>query len=271
MYDIKEIICEAGPGEIYGSKWIGSLAGDLAGKPVNSEAFNGALKADFSFLGINSRAIKGRKFDICFAAPKSMAVAMLFDREVVAVHQIANDAAVIWLERYTMSRIKAGGRYIRVVTSSGICGQFLHYTSRAREPHLHTHNVWLNITTGGAPLDAAGLYKAKESARAIYFSKLAEGLEAIGYRYRLIPDRTGRAHPELDVPGELIHAFSSRRNAIEEKMSEEEFDAISPSARHFYAYYATRDAKAEEKAADHWRAWQQKAIQFGFRRDLKHA
>ncbi|MFH1987389.1 MAG: MobF family relaxase [Pseudomonadota bacterium] len=271
MYDTKEIICEAGPGEIYGSKWIGNLAGVLAGKPVNSLHFNGALEADFSFLDINSRANKGRKFDICFAAPKSLSVAMLFDREVVAVHQIANDAAVLWLELYAMARIKAGGRYIRIATSSGICAQFLHYTSRAKEPHLHTHNVWLNITTGGAPLDAAGLYKAKESARAIYFSKLAEGLEAIGYMYRLIPDRTGRAHPELHVPESLIYEFSSRRNAIKQKMDEEEFDALSPAARRLYAYYATRDAKAEEKAADHWRAWQRKAIQLGYRKDLKHA
>src|SRR6266568_7850228 len=98
--------------------------------------------------------------------------------------------------------------------------QFLltHETSRALDPHLHTHCIVFNATHDSVEnrwkaLQNHELLRARMFARNAYYHELASELKMFGYRIR----NQARGDFQIDgVPEELCERFSKRHSQIDE-------------------------------------------------------
>jgi conjugative relaxase-like TrwC/TraI family protein len=106
-------------------------------------------------------------FDVTFSAPKSASVLFgLADDEVAAAVQRAHDRAVPagfdYLERHVAFGRRGTDGVERIEGAGPIAAAFLHRTSRAGDPHLHTHVLVANLVFGRdgrwSALDARLLY-----------------------------------------------------------------------------------------------------------------
>jgi conjugative relaxase-like TrwC/TraI family protein len=107
-------------------------------------------------------------FDLTFRSPKSVSLAFALGSpeltaEITAAHDSAVDAALGYLERHAAVS-RRGHNGTEHVTADGLIGaSFRHRTSRAADPHLHTHALVPNMlrsTDDGRwrTLDARHLY-----------------------------------------------------------------------------------------------------------------
>lgn len=167
-------------------------------------------------------------FDFVFSAPKSISLASALAapevrREVVAAHHAAVAAALWLLEREACGvRLGAGGA--EHVAGSGIVAAcYTHRTSRAVDPHLHTHCAIANLTQG-----PDGRWRALDSRLLLHEWKLS-----LGYAYQAIlrdavTRRLGwswrdavKGLAELEAwPEAVLREFSQRRQRIEESLAE---------------------------------------------------
>jgi conjugative relaxase-like TrwC/TraI family protein len=157
-------------------------------------------------------------FDITFAAPKSVSVLHALGHPDVSdavrrAHQDAVLAGVGYLERHACA-VRVRGR---VVPATGfVAAAFTHRTSRAADPHLHTHVVVANGASGPDGLTRALhtplLYAERRGAEATYHVVLRGRLTAsLGLMWDA-PTK-GRADT-VAVPPEVRAAFSTRRAAV---------------------------------------------------------
>jgi conjugative relaxase-like TrwC/TraI family protein len=164
-------------------------------------------------------------FDVTFSAPKS--ASLLFgigDPEVQAAVRAAHERAVADAFAYfeqavSVARRGAGG--VRTIAGDGLtAAAFLHRTSRAGDPQLHTHVVVANLIRGTdgrwSALDGRRVYAHARTAGYLYQAALrAELTRELGVRWR--PVRKGMA--EIDgVREKALRAFSRRRAEIEDAM-----------------------------------------------------
>jgi conjugative relaxase-like TrwC/TraI family protein len=143
-----------GVGEVPG-RWMGTSAGRLGLAGQVDGADLGALLDHLDPVG-GSPLTRGRGapkvagFDLTFCAPKSVSLMWAFGsdqvaREVVASHEAAVDAALVVMEREA-GRIRRGKAGCRVLEADGlVAAGFRHRTSRAGDPHIHTHVVVANV------------------------------------------------------------------------------------------------------------------------------
>lgn len=144
-----------GHGEAPG-RWIGAGCADFGVEgPVDGAVLRAVLSGDhprtLEHLAAGNRKVDG--WDFCFRAPKS--VSLLFGLgdahlagTVVAAHEEAVEAAFAWVEREAL-RSRRGHSGVEIVHTSGFAGAaFRHRTSRAGDPHLHTHVVTPNLVKG---------------------------------------------------------------------------------------------------------------------------
>jgi conjugative relaxase-like TrwC/TraI family protein len=91
-------------------------------------------------------------FDLVFSCPKSVSLlhALTEDeqarREVSEAHEASWQAALAYLEREACIVRRGKGGAIREHGSGFVAAAFRHRTSRAQEPHLHTHVIVANMT-----------------------------------------------------------------------------------------------------------------------------
>jgi conjugative relaxase-like TrwC/TraI family protein len=208
--------------------WIGAGLGAL-GIETGREALDEAAFSELVGATGSPRARAARQvagFDLTFAAPKSVSLCYALGEPDVAEaalasHEGALRAALDYLERRAVGIRRRSGGERRVEPIEGLAGAaFLHRTSRALDPHLHTHVVVANLAAdaGGRryALDARGLYAHASSADALYHTELRRRLAAtLGVRFG--PLRSGRADLE-GIDRRLIEAFSSRRRQIEAEL-----------------------------------------------------
>ncbi len=161
-------------------------------------------------------------FDLTFAAPKSVSILHALGEqevssEVAAGHRSAVACALSYVERRAIAvRRRARGAAEILVTEGALGASFLHRTSRALDPHLHTHvlvaNLGLGSDGGWSALDGRGIYAHAGAAEALYHAQLRHELTSrLGVAFEP-PDR-GRA----DVAGigpEARLAFSRRSREI---------------------------------------------------------
>src|SRR6478752_3938637 len=254
------------------------VAGDdlravLAGlQPGTGQSPNGGPPAVF----------KGRVpgFDLTFAAPKSVSVLYglgdpLVESVLVAAHDKAVDTALAWLEREASfvrrgsnNRARAEGASVdfgtrRLLGAGFVAAGFRHRTSRAGDPHLHTHVLVANITRGPdgrwSALDAQGLYRAKHTAGAVFRTALAHELtEQLGVAWR----PAGKGLIEIaGVPAEVLTTFSKRRSEIEAAMASAGTQGAAAAAE---AMLRTGAAKAEVDPATMRDEWATEAAALGF-------
>ncbi len=143
--------------------------------------------------------------------------------EVAAAHQAAVAAAVALLEDHAaFSRAGKAGVF-QVDTGGLIVASFVHRTSRAVDPDLHTHLLVSNKVRCAdgrwRALDGREVYAMQKPAGGVYQAALrAELTTRLGVEWEPV-DRNGQADI-VGVPEGLCRMFSTRRRQIEVRGAE---------------------------------------------------
>ena len=216
-------------GEVPG-RWVGhgaeivGLGGEVAGEAL-TELLADRDPRTGATLGCGSNR-RVPAFDLTFSTPKSVSVLFGLSEPHVAVavrdaHESAVDAALDYLERHAVWS-RRGRNGIDQVVGDGLVGAaFRHRTSRAGDPHLHTHVLVANTVRGPdgnwRTLDFRHVYAHAKTAGYLYEAHLRHLLsERLGLAWR--PVRNGTA--ELaGITDTVTRAFSTRRREIEAAMA----------------------------------------------------
>jgi hypothetical protein len=202
-----------GVGEAPG-QWTGAAAVELG---LAGEVDPADLRAVWNGLdpqtGTKLGAFPNRTvhvFDLTFKAPKSVSVIYgLGDPEVSRAvrdaHDAAVTAAVAYVERSAVrSRCGKGGLEAMPVTGLVAAG-FRHRTSRAGDPHLHTHVLAANVAHGvdgkWRTLDGRALYGQTNHLYAVATPDDPPTIEH------------GRQPPKVDDPIDLVRAALHREHS----------------------------------------------------------
>jgi conjugative relaxase-like TrwC/TraI family protein len=281
----------AGRGEAKGV-WVGAgsaherLRGEVEAEEL-ARLFEGRHPRTGDSLGASYRVGPWRDvvtgWDLTFSAPKSVSVLWAVGggdvgMEVRDAHDAAVTAALRYLEEHAaFSRTgKAGVR--QVDTHGFLAAAFVHRTSRAGDPQLHTHvlvsgrvrcddGVW-------RALDSRALHRQLKPAGMVYQAALrAELTMRLGVEWAAV-DRNGQAEI-VGVPPALRRLFAQRRASVEARAAERIAELEASLERHLTpaerrraferAVLDTRDAKdhhGETTEGLHDR-WQREAVAVG--------
>jgi conjugative relaxase-like TrwC/TraI family protein len=159
-------------------------------------------------------------YDFTCSAPKSVSIlaVTIQDERLVEAHADSARAAFRELEAFAATRIRKTSAQDDRRTSNLVAAEFLHTSSRALDPQLHTHFTVFNAThdtqeKAWKALQAGPMYEALRYATAVYRNELARKIEEAGYKLRL-------ATHGFEIEGvshALIQRFSKRaqqRDAI---------------------------------------------------------
>jgi conjugative relaxase-like TrwC/TraI family protein len=206
--------------------WIGAgaeLLGLQPGEVVTREAFlrlcDNLHPVDGTKLTQVHAADRRIFFDFTCSAPKSVSIlaVTMGDKRIVEAHREASRIALKELETFAKTRVRIGGAMDDRATGSVIGAEFLHDTSRALDPQLHTHFTLCNATFDRTEkrwkaLQTSGMFGAIRYGTAVYRNELARRLHALGYSTR----QTAHGFEIEGVKPDIIERFSKRaqqRNA----------------------------------------------------------
>lgn len=261
------------PGE-----WIGTAAGSLGlAGAVEEEALGRVLShcdpKDGTRLTRAQGAPRVAGFDATFNVPKS--VSLLFalgTPDVSAAVADGHDAAVHSAFRFLESvaaRGRRGKGGVDRIDGDGLLGAaFRHRTSRAADPHLHTHVLVANLVHSPedgrwSALDARPVYGWARPVGCLHEAQLrAELTRRLGVEWG--PVRQGTADI-AGIPRTTLLAFSRRRVEIEAQLAA--WGGAGPAAAQA-ATYATRAPKDPEASAERLDPeWRRRATAVGFDAD----
>jgi conjugative relaxase-like TrwC/TraI family protein len=163
-------------------------------------------------------------YDFTFSPPKSVSVLALpaNDRRIIDSHNRAVKAVVSELENFAGTRVHKGIQTSERLTGNVVCALFRHETSRALDPHLHTHCIMFNATHDSAEsrwkaLSNFEMLRARKLAENVYYHELAKDLSNYGYAIQ--------NHPRGDfeivgVSKEICSRFSKRHQEIDERIDQ---------------------------------------------------
>ncbi len=208
-------------------------------------------------------------FDLVFSVPKSVSLLHALGDDatrfqVAQAHQAAWQAAVAYLEREACVVRKGRNGVEREHGSGLVAAAFAHRTSRAQDPHLHTHVVVAN-----AARSADGVWRALDGDLILRTHRLAAGyLYQAQLRYELTTRLGVGWRPVVQgmaelrgVPETVVREFSTRRRQILKHLAEHGTDGWRAAQ---VAAITTRDRKApldlEALRAD----WAARAAEHGF-------
>ncbi len=216
-----------------------------------------------------------RAIDATFSAPKSCSLLWAFaGPEVASVVSIAHveavEAALRFAEKHAaVTRRQVAGVRTRAQTSGWAAATFVHRTSRAGDPQLHTHAVIPNVVRRAdgrwVALDAMALYRWAKAAGCVYQEELRRRLsERLGVAWGA--DRDG-CREMTGISEEQLLAFSKRTVQIEKHLAAKGAVAADTKARmraDEAASVATRPAKDRTLTAERLRErWQTEAVSVG--------
>ena len=172
---------------------------------------------------VGDRELANRRvfFDFTLSPPKSVSVAALVcdDARIVEAHAVAVRTAIAELERFAATRVRIGLAHQDRPTRNIVAALFQHETSRALDPHLHTHCVVFNATHDDVEgrwkaLQNSGLLAAQKYVENVYYHQLAQELRDAGYTVF----NNARGDFELaEIPRSVCERFSKRHREIDEK------------------------------------------------------
>jgi conjugative relaxase-like TrwC/TraI family protein len=221
-------------GEIRPGQWIGAGAERLGLKNVvTREQFHALCENqnpnDGERLTQRSQKEGQRRvfYDFTCSAPKSVSVlaVTLDDQRLIEAHEEAAKLAFRELETFAATRIRKKGVENRDrVTGNLVAASFVHDSSRALDPQLHTHFTVFNATFDEQEhcwkaLQARGMYDAIRYGTAVYRNELAKRVQKIGYRIQ--PAKHGFAIQ--GVSDGVLKQFSKRaqqRDAVVAEMEQ---------------------------------------------------
>src|SRR5581483_4611306 len=208
-------------------------------------------------------------FDATFCAPKS--VSLLFalgspevSNEVRNAHDAAVATAVRALEDFAARSRRGKSGAERLVSEGFVAAAFRHRTSRAGDPHLHTHVVAANLVYSPqdqrwSALDARPLYGWAKTVGYLYEAKLRDELSRrLGVEWT--PVRRGIADI-AGIPKKRLRAFSRRREEIEAHMAERGETTARAAQVATYATRKPKDRTLEAEGLLH--EWRERARSLG--------
>src|SRR6266540_5043295 len=260
-----------GRGEAPG-RWVGGAADSLGlsghvGEADFRDLLDGRAPGSEQRLG-HARTNRTLGFDLCFRAPKSVSLVYALgdfeiSRKVTESHDAAVAAALDYLERHA-AFARRGRNGVRQLETTGlVAAAFRHRTSRAGDPHVHTHVVVANVCQGvdgrwGA-LDGRLLYHHAKTAGYLYEAHLrAELTRRLGVAWG--PVRNGIA--DIDgIAKRILRAFS-RRSAEKEAHMAARGEHSARAAQ--LAVLATGPAKHHHvETAELFSTWHDRAVGLG--------
>src|SRR5436190_15132294 len=162
-------------------------------------------------------------YDFTFSPPKSVSIAGFLggDERILEAHARAVRSALREFEAFAATRIRAGGAQNDRMTGNFVSALFTHDTSRALDPHLHTHCIVFNATFDAVEnrwkaLQNYELLRARKFAENAYYHELARELRSFGYQIR------NQARGDFQVEGvsdELCERFSKRHAEIDKALA----------------------------------------------------
>jgi conjugative relaxase-like TrwC/TraI family protein len=163
-------------------------------------------------------------FDFTISPPKSVSIAALVgnDKRIIEAHDKAIRLAMSQFEQFAATRVRLDGQYDYRPTSNLVGAVFRHDTSRALDPHLHSHCILFNATFDATEhrwkaLETCEMFPAQKFIENVYYHELVKSLQRFGYRVQNNP----RGDFEIEgVSPELIERFSKRHREIDEKTKE---------------------------------------------------
>ena len=173
----------------------------------------------------NGRKVADRRifYDFTFSPPKSVSIAGLIgqDERILEAHAHAVKSALHDFERFAATRIRKNNAQNDRLTGNFAAALFTHDTSRALDPHLHTHCIVFNATFDPVEnrwkaLQNHELLRARKFAENVYYHELARELRRFGYQVQ------NRARGDFQIEGvfeELCDRFSKRHAQVDEALA----------------------------------------------------
>jgi len=160
-------------------------------------------------------------YDFTFSPPKSVSIAALVngDTRIVQAHREAVKIAAVELERFAATRCRQGGQNSDRVTENIVAALFEHDTSRALDPHLHTHCIIFNATHDAGEdrwkaLQNYQMLVAQKYVENVYYHELAQALRSCGYA---IENSARGDFRVVGISPELTERFSKRHRQIDDQ------------------------------------------------------
>ncbi len=175
--------------------------------------------------GVGHKRLNRRIFyDFTLSPPKSVSVVAFAgnDPRIIEAHDKAVHPVLKELQTYAATRVQRQKQNLRRITGNFVGAIFRHDTSRALDPHLHSHCILFNATQDTVEnrwkaLELYQIFCAQKFAENLYYHELAKALVGFGY---LIQNRP-RGDFEIEgVLQEWIDRFSKRHREIDEKTRE---------------------------------------------------
>ncbi len=214
--------------------------------------------------------------DLVWCAPKSVSLLGLLGpaelaREVTAAHHEAVADAAAYLERDAAGVRRSSGGSVRHLPAAGlVAAGFTHRTSRALDPHLHTHLVVANVAQGPdglwSGLDTRRLFRHVATASALYDARLRHELVR---RAGVAWERTAAGRWEVTgIDPVALRLFSQRAASMDEHRwrTRGREEPVRPRSRGRWAedFHHDRPAKDTELAwSDLVRTWRARAADVG--------
>lgn len=251
------------------SQWRGELAkeleldGAVRPKDVNP-LLNGILPDGQHIHHGGGKRLRG--VDLTLNAPKSVSIQALAlgDGRLIEAHERAVTVALRHAEQSAVTR---DGE----LTGRLLIASYQHGTSRELDPHLHTHNVVINVTRKNdgswRALNYRTYFENQKLITAIYRAELAREVRALGYEIRL----TGKNHGfELaHITPAQIRAFSKRAIQIEKSLEKRGLDRESATSKQMEREtLATRRPKRNVDRTSLGEQWREKANELGIESEL---
>jgi conjugative relaxase-like TrwC/TraI family protein len=163
-------------------------------------------------------------YDFTFSPAKSVSIAALVgqDSRIVEAHEQAVTAALNQLQAFASTRVRTNGQCSDRTTGNIVAAVFSHDTSRALDPHLHTHCIVFNATFDPVErrwkaLQNHDMLMAHKFVENVYYHELARTLRQFGYGIE------NKRRGDFEIKGispALAEKFSKRHREIDQKTSE---------------------------------------------------
>ncbi len=256
--------------------WTGRAAPSLGvAGTVGPAEFGQVLEGRHPRSGVGLRMSAGARsvagFDLTFCAPKSVSILHLLGpvemaEQVGRGHLCAVAEATDYLEREATGVRRSRGGQTWLQPAIGVAAaSFVHRTSRALDPHLHTHLVVANVTRGvdgtWSSVDGRRMFAHVQTVRALYHARLRLELsQRLGARWDVGPSGLGDV---VGVDATMRRLFSGRTAGVDEHLARRTGHRSHRSLRR--AFDATRPDKDRACTVDDLvRGWKQRAVDFGY-------
>lgn len=163
-------------------------------------------------------------WDLTFNAPKSVSVLWARADEQIRIGlQEAQKKAVLAAlklieDNAAFTRRGSAGSKFEAVEGL-VAGLFEHSTSRAQDPHLHTHMVIANIAPRSdgswGTIESRSIMLWQKAASSVYRASLAESLRDLGFQI----EQGKEAFRVLGIPDSICKHFSKRSEVIKTELS----------------------------------------------------